>query len=127
MIFTLICSGYTQNLVDVDMLSTILLYIFFLVIFLGACALLINYYQDLSDKRRQRVITDEEKWIQGFISLPLKPILEGILSKDPFVIKSLITFTLCFSALLTSFFSQYGVVVFITVGVVVFLLWSSDD
>ncbi len=109
------------------MLSTILLYIFFLVVFCGACALLINYYQDLSIKRRQQSITDGEKWVQGFISLPLKPILEGILKKDPFMIKGLITFVLFFSALLTSFFSQYGVAVFIIVGIFVFLLWLSDD
>jgi hypothetical protein len=65
-----------------------------------------NWFKSVSEKRRQRKITEREKWQQAIVSIPAKPILEAILRKDPIGMRVLYSISLAnstiFSVLLSS-------------------------
>ena len=87
-------------------------------------AAVLEYFNALSNKRRDGSITEVEKWIQGVISLPVKPALEAILTKDPVGIRILISVSVVLSAIASFLITSYGGIFIVTV-VLLVVVWLS--
>jgi hypothetical protein len=78
--------------------------VYFFVVLVIECILgsaIMSHFSNLSEKRRRRQITEFEKLQQAIISLPAKPILQAVLSKDPLGMRLVISFCVISSGLVT--------------------------
>jgi len=89
-----------------------------------AAAVLLEYFSTLSKKRRDGSITEFEKWIQGFISIPLKPALEAVLAKDPVRIRVLLSISVMLSAIISLLITSYEGVLIVAI-VLLTIVWLS--
>jgi hypothetical protein len=88
-------------------------------------AAVMSYFNDLSKKRRQGTITEDEKWLQGLISLPAMPVLEVVLQKDQVGMRWLLTLAVVVSFVLTMLFIPNLIVLLVACLVLIGAIWLS--
>lgn len=69
-------------------------------------AAIIQYFSALSEKRTDGTISEEEKWFQGCLTVPLQPALQAVLSKDPKGIRIILSICVVVSALTAIVFTS---------------------
>jgi len=87
---------------------------------------LLWYFNWLSQKRRQKQITDFEKWQQAAISPVIDPVLETILTKDPQGTRIIITVCLAISGITTIIFTLSDLFIFLLVSFLITATWLSN-
>ncbi len=78
-------------------------FVYFFIVLVIECILgsaIMSHFSNLSEKRRKR-LTEFEKFQQAIISIPAKPILQAVLSKNPLGMRLVISFCLISSGLIT--------------------------
>jgi hypothetical protein len=88
-------------------------------------ASIMNYFEDLSYKRRRKSISDGEKWIQGVISVVAEPILEIILDKDPAGMRLLISICLGIATAIAIIFASADGFIIICALILLATTWLS--
>lgn len=88
-------------------------------------AIVMQHFDGLSVKRRSRTMTSWEKWQQAIISLPAKPLLEAVLSKDRKGSRVIVTIALLGSGLLSIIFTSSDGFMVGLIGVLLAITWLS--
>lgn len=102
--------------------------IFFIVISLiqGLIfSVLVWYFNLLSQKRRQKRITEFEKWQQATMSPVIDPVLETMLTKDEEKTRIIITVCVLVSGITTIIFTSSDVFIFILSAFLITATWLS--